>query len=206
MIENKIEHVIEKAKIRPDGYLEDVRNHCEEWNEKTGFFKMTENNWNKMASKWTPLKIDVEQQTEKCLFSMCASCSEGPSCKIDGVACQDPNNKQCEERNKTFSEADLVKMLETERSIAREAGKRRVEKREQFNEQKGITDEALTEFIRVNRICTLCTFNLTCSFTARSSCTRTNLIRKNEALCPEGKWVASKIADKTATGSLKGGV
>lgn len=200
MIENKIEHVVEKAKARPEGYLEDVRNNCEEWNEETGFFTMTEDNWTKMSSKWTPLKIDVEQQTEKCMFSTCASCSEGPSCKIDGVECPDPNNKQCEKRNRTFSETDLIEMLKTERSIAMEAGKKRIEKRERFNEQKDITDEALTEFVRVNQICALCTFSLTCSFTARSSCTRTNLIRRNEALCPESKWVASKIADKIATG------
>ena len=52
MIINKIAHVYAKALKRSPGYLEDVKSHSMLWNEKTGIYQITKENWIKMREKW----------------------------------------------------------------------------------------------------------------------------------------------------------
>lgn len=98
---NKISCVHAKALKRPAGYFEDVKAHSSLWDEVTGIYQMTDENWTKMKLKWTP-KNEQSNPKDCCQYRTCGGCAGGPQCTAKGIACPyGPGTyEQCETWNK----------------------------------------------------------------------------------------------------------
>jgi hypothetical protein len=52
-----IRAVLKKAKIKPDGYLKDYQKHTYKWDEESGYYWITEENWHILDKRWKPRTI-----------------------------------------------------------------------------------------------------------------------------------------------------
>jgi len=106
---NRISCVHAKALKRPPGYLEDVKVHSSIWDEKTGVYQMTDENWSKMKLKWTP-KNEQPNPKDRCQYRTCGGCAGGPQCTAKGTDC--PYNtgtyEQCDTWNKINKTNPLI--------------------------------------------------------------------------------------------------
>ncbi len=96
MLNRKISLVYKKAKERPKGYIDDIKSHSVSWNEKTGRYLITQENWDKLCLKYrnnpsykikTKPDVSVPKpnisssvSTQKNIFQICQNCSEKESC------------------------------------------------------------------------------------------------------------------------------
>ncbi len=96
---NKISAVQIKAQSKPADYLEDIKAHSEMWDEKSGTYQMTNENWHLMDKKWKPLtKPGYRPRNDVCQFARKEGCCGPSKCTIYGCDCNNPMDKECKVR------------------------------------------------------------------------------------------------------------
>lgn len=101
-----IKFVLEKAKIKPDGYLKSYKEHCYRWDDKSGFYWLSKENADEIDRLWKHRFNDEylaklgrnKPSTDKCKFARKEGCCGQPTCTVLGCDCSDMTNKECKTR------------------------------------------------------------------------------------------------------------
>ena len=111
-----------KALQRPPGYAEDIKLHSFMWDEDSGVYQMTDENWMKMKKKWTPKQEmpihPIRQNSNKCKFASCGCKGKPIKCNQLGNLgnlCPDTKDKECPFRS--GSEAKPLPFFQKRKSI-----------------------------------------------------------------------------------------
>ncbi len=92
----KISVAIIRSKIRPEGYIEDLKAHSEKWDELSDTYQITQENWDKLCNKY---RQEDNRRPDKCMHASCLGCSGGIMCGNNpGMDCSDPYNQECKFR------------------------------------------------------------------------------------------------------------
>jgi len=119
MLNRKISLVYKKAKERPKGYVDDIKNHSTSWDEKTNRYLITQENWDKLCLKYRKNNTNKQHPvSSKCSFASCG-------CKGKPITCNHIANKDnlcpnkfdmdCEFRNKPS--AEILPFYQTRKDI-----------------------------------------------------------------------------------------
>ena len=99
MIKKSITKVVAWAlQKRPPEYIQDLRDNSIEWNTDKDFYFISEESWNKLATKYGGKPKQFKDNSGRCPYAIKSCCGEPPSCMKSGADCQDPFNKNCVHR------------------------------------------------------------------------------------------------------------